>query len=355
MQRIYREYLLGRGTAAIANRLTREGVPCPSAHDPVRNRHRSGAAWVASAVEAILRNPRYTGYEVWNKQRKEEILIDVEDVALGHQSRMRWNARDEWIFSPTKRHEAIIEDADFDLAQSALKDRGHRDLSLQTVRAPRRSSRPYLFRGVITCGRCQRHMEGSWNNGRAHYRCKLKLADAALAQAGHPSTVYVREDKILPPLDSWLDLLFSPARRMKTVELLQEGTGGTTTESRRQSLRKKLQGCETKIARYREALEAGAGPGMVATWTSEVVAERARLTVALQQLEPADVLTKKELLEVVQELGSLSQTLKKAEPRDRADLYLQLGLHLCYEQENRLIRASIIPEACPTLRVRGGT
>ena len=172
---------------------------------------------------------------------------------------------------------------------------------------------------------------------------------------GQPSTVYVREDKILPPLDSWLDLLFSPARRLKTVDLLREARGSTGPKGRRESLKKKLQTCEVKIGRYREALEAGADPTMVAQWTSEVVAERARLGIALQQLEPANELSKKELLQVVEQMGSLSRALKKAEPRDRADLYLQLGLHLCYEQENRLVRADIRPEACTTLCVRGGT
>ena len=55
----------------------------PSAHDPARNRHRCGVAWSKNAVRAILMNPRYTGYQVWNKQRKDEVLLDVEDVALG--------------------------------------------------------------------------------------------------------------------------------------------------------------------------------------------------------------------------------------------------------------------------------
>ncbi|MGC4991950.1 recombinase family protein [Nocardia salmonicida] len=48
---------------------------------------RSGVAWSKSAVRSILANPRYTGHEVWNKQRKQrkqESLIDVDDVALGH-------------------------------------------------------------------------------------------------------------------------------------------------------------------------------------------------------------------------------------------------------------------------------
>jgi hypothetical protein len=38
-------------------------------------------------VRTILHNPRYTGREVWNRQRREEVLIDVDDVALGHETK----------------------------------------------------------------------------------------------------------------------------------------------------------------------------------------------------------------------------------------------------------------------------
>lgn len=41
------------------------GVPCPSAADPARNPHRTGAAWKLRTVAAILANPRYTGRQVW--------------------------------------------------------------------------------------------------------------------------------------------------------------------------------------------------------------------------------------------------------------------------------------------------
>lgn len=61
--------------------LTRDDILSPSAHDRARNKHRSGIAWNKFAVRAIVINPRYTGYQVWNKQRKDEVLIDVEDVA----------------------------------------------------------------------------------------------------------------------------------------------------------------------------------------------------------------------------------------------------------------------------------
>jgi hypothetical protein len=57
----------------------------------VRNPHRTGLAWTKGAVRVILANPRYTGRQVWNKQRTDEVLLDVNDVALGHTSIMRWN------------------------------------------------------------------------------------------------------------------------------------------------------------------------------------------------------------------------------------------------------------------------
>jgi site-specific DNA recombinase len=87
--RIFAEFLAGFGIYAIAQRLTADGIPCPSAHDPGRNRHRCGIAWSKSAVRVILTNPRYTGRQVWNRQRKDEVLIDVHDVALGHTTKMR--------------------------------------------------------------------------------------------------------------------------------------------------------------------------------------------------------------------------------------------------------------------------
>ena len=62
--------------------------------------------WAKSAIRAILGNPRYTGFEVWNKQRKDEVLIDVDDVALGHRPRCAGTTTAEWIWSAEPTHEA---------------------------------------------------------------------------------------------------------------------------------------------------------------------------------------------------------------------------------------------------------
>jgi site-specific DNA recombinase len=117
VRRIFAEFIAGRGIFAIAEGLRRDEIPSPSAHDPARNTRRSGIAWAKGAVRAILSIPRYTGYQVWNRQRTDEVLLDVENVALGHTAKQRWNAVDKWVFSENQAHPLIIEKEDFDLAR----------------------------------------------------------------------------------------------------------------------------------------------------------------------------------------------------------------------------------------------
>ncbi|HEX8933296.1 MAG TPA: recombinase family protein, partial [Pseudonocardiaceae bacterium] len=50
VQRIFHEYVMGIGIYALAQRLTSDGIPSPSAYDPDRNTHRCGLAWSKSAV-----------------------------------------------------------------------------------------------------------------------------------------------------------------------------------------------------------------------------------------------------------------------------------------------------------------
>jgi site-specific DNA recombinase len=146
---------------AIAEGLTRDGIPSPSAYDRARYKHRCGLAWSKAAVRVILSNPRDTGHQVWNKQRKDEVLIDVEDVALGHQTRMRWNDPTTWIWSDDIVHEPLIDISAFQAAQDLLAAAGRR----AGHRKPRRTPRDYALTGLMFCGLCQRRMQGSWNNG----------------------------------------------------------------------------------------------------------------------------------------------------------------------------------------------
>ncbi|MGW4370476.1 recombinase family protein, partial [Nocardia takedensis] len=196
VRRIFREYLMGFGIFAIAQRLTAEGIACPSAHDYDRNRHRSGVAWSKSAVRTILANPRYTGFAVWNKQRKQESLIDVEDVALGNQTRLIWNERSEWVCSEHQAHEALVSVAEFERAN------GRR--ATQNAKSPgrvvtARTRHPYQFKGLLTHKAWGRRMQGNWNHERPHYRCRYPSEYALANDLDHPKSGYVREDQLAAP------------------------------------------------------------------------------------------------------------------------------------------------------------
>jgi DNA invertase Pin-like site-specific DNA recombinase len=111
VQRIFRMYVNeGRSFRSIAQILTDEGIPSPSAHDPARNRHRDGRGWAFSAVRAILGNPTYAGRRVWGRQEKFELLLDPSDVGAGSQTRMRWKEKGDWIRTEQVTHPAIVGD-----------------------------------------------------------------------------------------------------------------------------------------------------------------------------------------------------------------------------------------------------
>ncbi len=80
---IFAQRLAGHSVARVARALNDAGMPCPSAADPSRNQHRTGAAWTLGTVISILANPRYTGHQVWNRQRTDTDLADPADVSLG--------------------------------------------------------------------------------------------------------------------------------------------------------------------------------------------------------------------------------------------------------------------------------
>ncbi|MCG5439655.1 recombinase family protein [Micromonospora foliorum] len=89
--------------ASIARALNDNGVPCPSGADPARNPHRSGRQWMLTTVAAILANPRYTGRQVWNRQRTDRDALPDEEPFDRHHEIQRWSASTDWVIFPRDR------------------------------------------------------------------------------------------------------------------------------------------------------------------------------------------------------------------------------------------------------------
>ncbi|MBV1854615.1 recombinase family protein, partial [Catellatospora tritici] len=351
VQRIYREFVRGTGLYAIAEGLTRDGILSPSASDPQRNPHRHVNAWGKSAVRVILTNPRYTGRQVWNKQRKTEVLIDVEDVALGHDTKMRWSPQQDWIYSNDPAHEAIIDDDTFRQVQTLIAAGARRP---DVEHKPRRSKHSYTLSGLIFCGLCSRRMVGSFNNGRRHYRCTYAAEYADSKRLAHPRSVYLREDKIVELIDPWVARAFSPANLRDTLQAMADSQHDDRDRHRIDAARTKIAGCNTKLDRYRAALEVGTDPVLVQQWIAQAQAEKAAAESELRALTGRRTMTPGEIGTLVEAMSGIAAILKVADPADKAELYRQLGLRLTYEPGPRLIKAEASPDgSCTSVCPRG--
>ncbi|MEU6221338.1 recombinase family protein [Streptomyces sp. NPDC047022] len=343
VQRIFTMYIDGMSDKAIAAQLTRERIPCPSAHDATRNPHRKKSAWQQGAVRAILLNPRYTGYEVWNKQRKEERLLDIDDVTLGHTTRMTHNPTKEWIHSNDPAHEAIISPELFDTAQTLRKQRA-RNQGRQE-RAGKQGGRPYALRGRIRCSLCGRKMQPATIRNRVYYRCEFKDQEQDLyPDITHPRTVYLREDVVCQALDQWIARAFTPDRLTATLEALTHASAAASTAEthtpEQTQARQAIKDCERRLTRYQAALDAGADPAVVTQWINDAQRDK---EMAHRKLDALPTATRKEesplgaqqIREMTESLGDIAQRIHAAAVDEKGPLYEALGITISYENATR--------------------
>jgi DNA invertase Pin-like site-specific DNA recombinase len=354
VRRIFDEYVRGKGWYAIAEVLTADGIPSPSAHDPGRNRHRASShgAWSKSAVRAIVSNPRYTGRQVWNRQRRDEVLLDVEDVAAGHETKMRWNPKAEWVWSSELTHEPLVDTELFARAQEIAAAGAHRPTEAKQHRVTRR----YVLSGCVFCSKCGRRMQGNSVRGHSWYRCKFPAEYALTERLDHPKSVQVKEDALTDGLDEWLRSLTDPANIDHTVaQLASVAEVDEAALARSEAARKKIADCDERLASYRRALEGGAPGDVVGVWIAEVSGERLKAERDLVGTAPAEQLTEAEIRALILALGSIVKRLKKADPALKAKVYGDLGVEISYDPDAREALASLNPLVWGTERVGGGT
>jgi site-specific DNA recombinase len=154
-------------------------------------------------------------------------------------------------------HPPLIDDAAFQTVQDLLAAAGRRAVD----RKPRRTPREYALTGLMYCGICQRRMQGSWNNGKPHYRCVFPTEYALANKIDHPRSLYVREELVLPPVDAWLATAFDPPHLRDTIRAMTAGQDPDDhiTEAAEQA-RQQIAEADAKLARYRAALESGTDP-----------------------------------------------------------------------------------------------
>jgi hypothetical protein len=355
VRRIFDEYLSGQGLFAIAEGLSGDRIPSPSAHDPIRNRHRQSSCgvWGKTQVRTILQNPRYTGHQVWNRQRRDEVLVDVEDVALGNTTKMRWNKPDQWVWSEQPVHEAIVSRKVFDRVQELFSRRARRP-----VKGTRDARRPYVLRGILQCAWCGRRMQGSYNNGKLHYRCRFPGEYATTTgPSNHPRNVYVRQDAIEPHLDAWLSQVFDPQNVDETrAALVAASQADVDVDAQALLTAKQTIGeCDRRLDKYRKVLDEGGDPKTVAGWMADEQAKRQEAERVLASIKPRQTPTEVDVRRLFDEVEDSVKMLAEADPETKSALYAALGIRLTYDSDRKRVTVEAQPRSWGLGRVGGGT
>jgi hypothetical protein len=164
VRRIFAEYLEGLGDRAIAAGLNRDSVPCPSARRPEQNTHRLADGWQGGTIKSILDNPRYTAMRSFGRWTKHETLLDPDDVAAGHVVRFRKSTPDRIVRSRRPAHPEIVSVEEFTQVQLLRKSRAASGMRgrAKLERTRINGTRPYVLRGLMRCGFCDRRMQVSF-------------------------------------------------------------------------------------------------------------------------------------------------------------------------------------------------
>jgi len=140
VRRIFDLFLKLKSRRAVARQLNAESVTTPQ-----------GKTWSGNRITAILKNPVYTGANVYDRHRKGDTRLRPEE---------------EWTVVPGVR-EPLVEPETFEAAK-AMMDKTAPDRECQ-------SPQVYLLSGLVRCGKCLSPMCGSSQrrNGKVYryYKC----------------------------------------------------------------------------------------------------------------------------------------------------------------------------------------
>ena len=252
---------------------------------------------------------------------------------------MRWNPEGSLVWSSEPVHEALVTRDMFD----AVKARMAKRASGKGGRAAPRTNRSYSLRHRVRCGVCGRYMQGAMSGGHTYYRCKFAAAYAHATSLGHPRSVNLREDHLLPKLDSWLAGLFGADHLDETCQAMAATAGakGTLDTS---AIKAAIRDCDRKLERHRQALEAGADPVLVAGWIKQAAKERAGAEAQLREAEltATETVTVAQLRAGIEAIGGLLPLLQSSDPQLKSSFYEEVGLESVYDPEAQMVEACVL-------------
>ncbi len=333
----------GLGLGAICDRLNSDldRYPPPAANRKDANDLRQ--TWSTSQLYSMLRNPKYTGYNVWGRHDKRR-------------GRPLVRPRDQWVWSPEPTHEAIVDRELFDAVEGRAQRNGAPAKLVMSKRYPQRkhgrAGRLYVLRGRVRCGLCGRRMEGSHQKGRNWYRCQYvsRRGLAAADAAGHPRVLGIKEDVILDALRGFMaERVFGPERLALLAEELASSAGVADREREAElgRLQAEAERIEQSLRRQALRLEEHDDPEhpvvkLATQRIEELSGQEKSVAAALADLEAARPAgpTPAEIEATLAAVPDLSGALADAGEEDLAELFDAFDVQVSYDKPARKLLLS---------------
>jgi site-specific DNA recombinase len=212
--------------------------PPPQPVDP----RRAVGRWTGSAVRGILTNPKYTGYQVWNRRASKQ--------------GGRCNPISEWVWSPQPRHEPLVTKDLFEAASPVAKDRQGSRTTAGRNSHPH-TKRSYQLRSYVICDLCGRRMFGKTRRGDAYFACeppRQHHQGRSRWYDDHPKGLWVRQDLLLHAVhDFFAQRIFGPHRHEHLNARLGRGSN-RSIESLADARQAKLRSTLAELKRRQDNL-----------------------------------------------------------------------------------------------------
>ena len=340
---VFEDYCLrGMGLGEIADKLNRDLDRYPP---PARNRKDEmplRPTWSRSQLQAMLRNPKYTGYNVWGRHDKRR-------------GRPLMRPREEWVWSPAPTHEPLVPKELFDLVEERAQVHAE-----QAKRPPqhyrRGSARPgrhYVLRGRVRCALCDRRMEGTYQREAKWYRCRFSATRGRVAAevAGHPRALQIKEELIVEELLDFMGRrLFGPERlrllRDELARFAEEGANDHAAE--RERLARERDDLDRALYRQALRLEEHDDPdhpvvALAKRRIAELSARREAVAHALDRLDaehPDRSRQAEEIEEMLAKVPDLRPALASASDEELAEILEAFDVMAIYDKPNRTLELS---------------
>ncbi len=318
------------GYDAIADRLNLDLVAYPPP-EPTRPEMALGR-WSGSAVREILRNPKYTGYQVWNRRSTKK--------------GGRNNDPKDWVWSPQPTHEPLVTKELFDTVSAMGKSRqGSRSTDAPNTHPA--TKRSYVLRSYVTCDICDRRMFGKARHQISYYACQVDPNEHRDRPwfPDHPNSLWIREETLINATSRFFATrIFGPGRHSYLSAVLEaakpDDDAGVRTAKERTALEQAISAISQRQARLIRTLADGTGHG-----EQDVVfdpEQEKEFRAAIRQEHATLGAQRKALAEQLARLNALPATDDAVDPSALLDVlpHLDVDLSLVPEKIQRRLYAA---------------